>query len=94
VGVVVASGGYPGRYATGRAIHGLDELPEDDVIVFHAGTRVDPEVGGKVVTSGGRVLTVTAVGSSLDEARRKAYAGVGRVRFDDAFYRTDIAALD
>ena len=94
VGVVVASGGYPGPYATGQPIDGLTELDED-VTVFHAGTRELGQGGGgpeKVVTDGGRVLTVAALGETLDEARRRVYANVERIRFKDAFYRQDIAA--
>ena len=95
VGVVVASGGYPGHYATGCPIDGLTEVDED-VTVFHAGTRLlrqEGDVPAKVVTDGGRVLTVAALGETLDEARRRVYANVGRVRFKDAFYRKDIAAV-
>ena len=93
VGVVVASGGYPGEYATGYPIDGLDEL-EEDILVFHAGTKAvgsDPPPG--VVTHGGRVLTVTATGETLEQARSKVYANIGRVRFKDSFYRKDIAAV-
>jgi phosphoribosylamine--glycine ligase len=94
VGVVVASGGYPGDYSTGYPIDGLDGL-DDDVLVFHAGTRPgrDADDGAqRATTDGGRVLTVTSLGRTLDEARRKAYANVERIGFRDAFYRTDIAA--
>lgn len=88
--VVLASGGYPGKYARGAAIHGLDEadgLP--DVKVFHAGTAI---AGGKVVTSGGRVLGVTAWADDLQGARDRAYAAVERIRFEGMQYRRDIAA--
>ena len=92
VSVVMASGGYPGSYATGHPIEGLDAL-DDEVMVFHAGTKRAEEGGGPpaVVTHGGRVLTLSALGRSLDEARQKVYANIGRVRFKDSFYRADIA---
>ena len=93
VGVVMASGGYPASYPTGLAITGLDS-PGGDVVVFHAGTRRDDSAAGGVVTSGGRVLTVVGRGPTLAEARRKAYAGLGRVHFEGAHYRRDIALLD
>ncbi len=89
VGVVMASGGYPGDYSTGYPIAGLDTL-EEDVLVFHAGTKVEDE--GRVVTNGGRVLTVVASGASLAEARAKAYRNVQRIHFTQAQYRRDIAA--
>ena len=91
VSVVVASGGYPGAYSTGCRIEGLESL-DDDVLVFHAGTRAAQNGEEAIVTDGGRVLTVSALGETMDEARRKAYANVGRVRFDGSFYRSDIAA--
>ncbi|MFC1998471.1 phosphoribosylamine--glycine ligase [Chloroflexota bacterium] len=87
VGVVMASGGYPGKYQTGYEIEGLDNL-DSDIQVFHAGTKLD---GSKVLTSGGRVLTVVASGKSIAEARDKVYANIPRVRFDGATHRTDIA---
>lgn len=90
VGVVMASGGYPGPYQTGVPIEGLDELP-DDVLVFHAGTRL---ADGATVTSGGRVLTVVAQGATLAEARERVYDAVPRIRFAGAHYRTDIAARE
>jgi phosphoribosylamine--glycine ligase len=85
--VVMASGGYPGDYATGKTIEGLDALPEG-VRVFHAGTR---RTDGAVVTSGGRVLGVTALGEDLPAARALAYQGVDRIRFEGAQFRRDIA---
>ena len=92
VGVVVASGGYPGHYSTGYLIDGLDEL-DHGVTAFHAGTRAAGPEGPGVVTEGGRVLTVAAMGGTLDEARRKVYENVARIRFKDSIYRTDIAAV-
>jgi phosphoribosylamine---glycine ligase len=88
--VVMASGGYPGAYETGKKIEGLDAagaLP--DVAVFHAGTK---RVGDSVVTSGGRVVGVTATGGTLEQAIRKAYEAVDNIRFEGAHYRTDIGA--
>jgi phosphoribosylamine--glycine ligase len=90
VGVVLASGGYPGSYETSKPISGLEEANEmDDVQVFHSGTELP---NGRVVTAGGRVLTVTALGASLGEARDRAYQAVARISFDGMQYRTDIAA--
>jgi phosphoribosylamine--glycine ligase len=89
VGVVMSSGGYPGDYKTGYVIAGLDSL-DDDVLVFHAGTRLDDE--GRAVTNGGRVLTVVALAPSLTEARAKVYRNVQRIHFTNAHYRRDIAA--
>jgi phosphoribosylamine--glycine ligase len=88
VGVVMASGGYPGKYKTGFAITGLDEV-DNDIMLFHAGTRVNPE--GAVLTSGGRVLTVTATGKDLGEAREKVYRNITRIQFEGSYYRKDIA---
>ncbi|MFC1979023.1 phosphoribosylamine--glycine ligase [Chloroflexota bacterium] len=87
VGVVMASGGYPGKYQTGYGIEGLDNL-DGDIQVFHAGTKLDND---NVLTSGGRVLTVVASGKSIAEARDKVYANIPRILFDGATYRTDIA---
>jgi phosphoribosylamine--glycine ligase len=87
VGVVVASGGYPGKYETGLPITGLDDLDED-ILVFHAGTARKEGI----VTSGGRVLTVVGRGATVEEARNRAYVNVPRVRFEGCHYRTDIAA--
>ena len=90
VGVVVASKGYPGEYDTGFEIVGLDPN-EPDSFVFHAGTRLDNSVPpGKVVTSGGRVLTVVGRGDSLAQARTRAYDKVDRVQFNSAYHRDDI----
>jgi phosphoribosylamine--glycine ligase len=88
VGVVMASGGYPDQYQTGYPIAGLGAM--EDAIVFHAGARLDDD--GSVVTSGGRVLTVAAVGADLNEARAKAYRNVQRIHFTGCHYRKDIAA--
>jgi phosphoribosylamine---glycine ligase len=90
VGVVVASGGYPGSYKTGLRITGLDKL-NDDVMVFHAGTRLQDS---QVYTDGGRVLTVTATGKNMDEARDRVYRNIPRIKFDGCHYRRDIAARE
>lgn len=87
VGVVMASGGYPGSYERGFAISGLEAV-EEDVMVFHAGTKVS---GGAVVTNGGRVLTVAATGDTIARARERAYQNVSRIRFEGCHYRKDIA---
>ncbi|WP_209833443.1 phosphoribosylamine--glycine ligase [Ruegeria sp. HKCCE3926] len=86
--VVMAANGYPGAYKKGNAIKGLEGLPEDSQnMVFHAGTK---SVDGQVVASGGRVLNVTARGSTLKEARDRAYEMVEAVDWPDGFYRRDI----
>ena len=89
VGVAVASGGYPASYETGFAISGLSQARET-AEVFHAGTRAGAD--GGPVTSGGRVLTVVGRGSSLEEARARAYRSVESISFAGGFYRRDIAA--
>ena len=87
--VVMASGGYPESYEKGKEITGLAAAEEDkDVVVFHAGTK---EAAGKIVTSGGRVLGVTAVDASIKAARDRAYAAVEKIAFEKNFYRKDIA---
>lgn len=83
--VVMASGGYPVSYKKGYEISGLDNV--GDLTVFHAGTAVKD---GKIVTNGGRVLGVTAVGADLDEAIKNAYAGVAKISWTDEFHRSDI----
>jgi phosphoribosylamine---glycine ligase len=88
--VVVASGGYPDAYEKGKAIRGLETIRwEDGVVVFHAGTA---SKGGEIVSAGGRVLGVTAIGygHELDETIRAAYAAVKKIAFDGAYYRSDI----
>lgn len=90
VGVVLASGGYPGDYAKGKRIsESADQRISEDVIVFHAGTQVKED---RLVTSGGRVLAVVATAPTLVEARERAYEGVKQVHFEGMHYRTDIAA--
>ncbi len=86
--VVLASPGYPGSYPTGLPIGGLDSLAEQgDVIAFHAGTALKD---GQVVTAGGRVLAITALGGDLPDALNTAYSGVGHIHFDGMHYRRDI----
>jgi phosphoribosylamine---glycine ligase len=89
VGVVAASDGYPGTVETGKPISGLPEAASmRDVMVFHSGTaRRD----GRVVTAGGRVITVAALGPSLEEARARAYEAVAAISFDGMWFRTDLA---
>lgn len=89
VGVVMAAGGYPDNYAKGKAITGLAEADTNDTKVFHAGTKRLQD--GSIVTSGGRVLCVTAIADSVQLAQQKAYAGVSKIKWEDAYYRTDIA---
>jgi len=85
--VVMSSGGYPGDYEKGKEITGLDSL-SDSITAFHAGTV---EKNGKLYTSGGRVLNITAMGDTLVQARDAVYNEIGRISFDGAFYRKDIA---
>ncbi len=87
--VVLDSGGSPEEYGTGFPISGLAHL-EEDVMVFHAGTALADD--GSVVTSGGRVLTVAALGDTLTEARAKAYRNVQHIHFSRCHYRKDIGA--
>jgi len=89
VTVVLASAGYPGKYQTGKTISGLSDAAKlQDVQVFHAGTKRD---GGEIKTAGGRVLAVTALGSTIEDARERAYDAVSRIHFDNCHYRRDIA---
>ncbi|MDO4745820.1 MAG: phosphoribosylglycinamide synthetase C domain-containing protein, partial [Bacillota bacterium] len=106
--VVLASGGYPGSYEKGKLISGLDDVDED-VVVFHAGTKMAPMPegskcascqddcdmkAGAIVTSGGRVLGVTAMGATHDEARAKAFDNVKRIHFEGMQYRNDIGLIN
>ncbi|MBQ9986740.1 MAG: phosphoribosylamine--glycine ligase, partial [Erysipelotrichales bacterium] len=84
--VVLASNGYPGSYEKGKVITGLDQT-KDDIIIFHAGTK---EVDGNIVTNGGRVLNICALGENLDEALAKVYEAIEVVDFDGKTYRRDI----
>jgi phosphoribosylamine--glycine ligase len=85
--VILASGGYPGSYTSGKEIRGLENVR---TAVFHAGTRKGD--GDGFLTAGGRVLGVTALAPTLADARDRAYAAVKQIHFDGAQYRTDIAA--
>jgi phosphoribosylamine--glycine ligase len=90
VGVVMASGGYPGSYKTGFPISGLDEV-DKDIMVFHAGTKAGEK--GEVLTNGGRILTVVAKGKDLKEAREKVYKNISRIKFEGSYCRKDIADI-
>ncbi len=87
--VVISSKGYPGSYEKGKKIIGLDQFKDSkDVVIFHAGTAFD---GNDAVTSGGRVLGVTALGSDLNEAKQKSYDAISKIHFEGMHYRKDIA---
>jgi phosphoribosylamine--glycine ligase len=90
VGVVMASSGYPGDYRTGYHITGMDGTGPE-ALVFHAGTRIQE---GQVVTDGGRVLAVAALGDSMEAARNRAYENVSQIHFEGCYYRRDIAATE
>ena len=88
--IVIASGGYPGSYPKGKPISGISDADQlDGIKVFHAGTRSQ---NGQIVSSGGRVLGVTALGDSLESALDQAYRATQKISFDGAFYRSDIGA--
>jgi phosphoribosylamine--glycine ligase len=87
LGVVMAAGGYPQDYRTGDVIEGLPPVDDKECKVFHAGTR---ERDGRIVTAGGRVLCVCALGATVAEAQNRAYRCVDRIHWQDCFYRTDI----
>ena len=91
VGVVLASGGYPGSYQKGLPISGLDTL-DDDITVFHAGTKLDSD--NNIVNSGGRVLTVVAKGKDIAEARQRVYNNISRIKLEGSHYRRDIALFN
>ena len=88
VGVVMASGGYPGSYKTGFPIQGIDTV-DKDVLVFHAGTKLGND--GIIYTDGGRVLTVAGMGKDIAEGREKVYRNIGSIQFEGYYYRKDIA---
>ena len=88
--VVMSSGGYPGEYKTGFEIQGLDKADKlEDVVVFHAGTKLEDK---KIITSGGRVLGVTAMGKSIEKAIERVYEAVESIEFEKCFFRRDIGA--
>ena len=86
LGVVMASGGYPGSYERNKAISGLDNVNEETK-VFHAGTGIQDQ---DVVTNGGRVLCVTALGEDVTTAQQRAYDTVSQITWEDCYFRTDI----
>jgi phosphoribosylamine--glycine ligase len=88
---MLASGGYPGPHEKGKVITGLGDV-DAGVVVFHAGTARRGD--GAIVTNGGRVLGVTALGATLEDARAKAYENVRRISFEGMHYRTDIGAVE
>jgi len=88
VTIVMASGGYPEKYDVGKPISGLEPAASEDVQIFHAGTR---RQNGEIVTSGGRVLAVTALGETIAAARERAYEAVSQINFEGCHYRRDIA---
>lgn len=90
VTVVMASGGYPETYEKGYEITGLDQV-DDDIMIFHAGTK---KISDKIINNGGRVLCVTALGETIEDARKKVYANMPKINFKDSFYRTDIADIN
>jgi phosphoribosylamine--glycine ligase len=87
LGVVLAAGGYPGSYASGKVIEGLGDADSEFQKVFHAGTSLD---GDDVVTSGGRVLCVVGLGNTVEAAAAQAYSAVGKISWDKVYYRRDI----
>ena len=89
VTVVMAAGGYPESPALGAVISGIESLQDNGTLVYHAGTKLND--AGDLLVNGGRVLSVTALGSDLTVARSQAYAGVERIRFDGEHHRSDIA---
>jgi phosphoribosylamine--glycine ligase len=84
----MATKGYPGDYAKGTEIQGLDAAAKvEGVEIFHAGTKAD---GGRILANGGRVLNVTAMGASVSEAQRRAYDAIDRIQWPEGFCRRDI----
>ena len=87
LGVVMAAGGYPDAYEQGDVITGLPGQESENAKVFHAGTKIEDD---SIVTAGGRVLCVCALGDNIQEAQDKAYSLVKAIHWDNAYYRTDI----
>ena len=93
VNIVIASGGYPDEYETGFPISGIAEAEQDEhVVVFHAGTKIQEASPLGLVTAGGRVLGVSAVGGTLKQALDRAYEGIGKIHFEGMHFRRDIGA--
>ena len=90
VGVVLASGGYPGSYDTGFPISGIADV-DQDAYVYHAGTKTSDD---GPLTNGGRVITVAALGDTLDDARSRAYENLSRISFEGSVFRRDIALFE
>jgi len=88
VSVVIASGGYPAKYQKGKIILGLDRKFDDNILIFHAGTKIN---NGNYITDGGRVLAITATADTIRDAIKQAYKAIGKITFDGAYYRKDIA---
>ena len=88
--LVLASKGYPGSYVKGLEIHNLDQV-SDDIVIFHAGTAFNDE--GKIVTNGGRVLNICALGDSLEQTRQKVYEAANIIDFEGKYYRKDIGLI-
>ena len=86
--IVLASGGYPGDYSSGKEITGLEKASRTPSVVFHAGTK---QQDGRLVTAGGRVLAVTSTAPTLSQARAQVYAAAGQIHFEGMHYRKDIA---
>jgi phosphoribosylamine--glycine ligase len=85
--VIMATRGYPGSYANGSEIRGVEAVSDDQIHVFHAGTRRD---GERLLAAGGRVLNVTALGRTVKDAQNRAYAGVDTIDWPEGFCRRDI----
>jgi phosphoribosylamine--glycine ligase len=84
----MATKGYPGEYARGSVIEGLDDAAKvEGVEIFHAGTKAD---GNRILANGGRVLNVSAIGKTVREAQARAYEAISRIRWPEGFYRHDI----
>lgn len=87
--VMLTSGGYPESYEKGKIITGLDKVDED-IVIFHSGTKI---INNKLVTNGGRVIGISAKGNSLEEASKKVYENIEKIKFEGMHYRTDIGVL-
>ena len=87
--VVISSGGYPGSYEKNKEITGIDDIKDKQTVVFHAGTVLKDN---RLLTAGGRVLGVTALGEGIEDAIQRAYQGVEKIKFERSFFRRDIGA--